>query len=75
MNKMQERFSRQLKKALDIRGMKAIELSKKTGIPKSSISQYMSGYTMPRLDKFFVIADTLGVDAKWLLGFDVPIEK
>ena len=72
---MRNEFAKQLKKALDIRNIKPIELSRKAKIPKSSISQYMSGYAMPKIDKFFMIADVLNVNEKWLLGFDVPMEK
>lgn len=64
-----------LKKALSVRNMKPIELSEKTGIPKSAISQYMSGYTKPKQDRVYLISKALDINEAWLLGFDVPMEK
>lgn len=65
-------FKNRLKKAMDELEMKPIELSEKTGIPKSSISQYMSGFAEPKTDRTHAIAEVLGVDPVWLLGYDVP---
>lgn len=53
--------------------MTPIELARKTGIPKSSISQYMSGYVKPKADRIYLMSRALGVDETWLLGYDVPI--
>ncbi len=67
-------FQERLKKALTIRKMKPIELSRKTNISKSLISLYMSGYAMPGLKNLMTISEALDVDIKWLLGYDVPME-
>lgn len=61
--------------ALKYNGMNAKELSDKTGIPKSSISQYMSGYAKPKQDRIYLIAKALHVDEAWLIGYDVPMIK
>lgn len=68
-------FSERLMVALNRADMKAIDLSRITGIPKSSISQYLSGLSDPRRDRIYLIAQALDVAIPWLLGFDVPIEK
>ena len=52
--------------------MKPIELSERTGIPKSMISYYLNGKTKPKADRIFVISQVLGVSEAWLLGYDVP---
>ena len=39
-------------------------------LDKSSLSQYISGYNVPREGKLKVLAQVLGVDEAWLLGFD-----
>lgn len=70
-----ESCSTRLQKALDIRGMKKIELSVKTGIPKSAISQYCSGAFKPKQKRLFLIAEALNVDEAWLMGLDVPMER
>ena len=67
--------SARIKMALSIRGMKQSELCEKTKIPKSAMSEYISGAYEPKQDRLFLIAQALDVDPVWLMGFDVPIEK
>lgn len=61
--------------ALRIRSMKQAELSERTGIPKSAISQYCSGAFKPKQQRLFTIAKVLNVDEAWLMGLDVPMER
>lgn len=61
--------------ALERRNMKAVELHEKTGIGKSSISQYMSGTVKPKQDRIYLMAKALNVDELWLMGHDVPMER
>jgi transcriptional regulator with XRE-family HTH domain len=70
-----EPCSIRIKKALSIRGMKQSELCEKTKIPKSALSEYISGAYEPKQDRVFLIAQALDVDPVWLMGFDVPMEK
>ena len=51
------------------------ELARRTGIPKSSIHNYVKGGRAPRQDKISVIAETFNLDPAWILGFDVPMIK
>lgn len=74
-NEIIEKCSIRISKALSIRGMKQSELCEKTNIPKSAISQYISGTFEPKQDRLFLIAQALDVDPVWLMGFDVPMEK
>ena len=64
-----------LQRAMSLTNTSPIELSKGTGIPKSSISQYMSGYAKPKQDRIYLIAEHLKVDPAWLLGYDVPMTR
>lgn len=64
-----------IKQALRIRGMKQAELCGITKIPKSAISQYISGAFEPKQDRVYLIAQALNVSEAWLMGFDVPMEK
>ena len=64
-----------LKLALDNKKMKPIELSERTGIPKSMISYYLSGKSVPKADRIYKIALTLDVNEAWLMGYDVPKER
>lgn len=64
-----------LREALDIKNMTQQELSDKTGIPKSSISQYLSGYAKPKSDRIYAISSALDINEAWLLGFDVSMNE
>ena len=70
-----ETCAQRICKALRIRNMKQAELSERTGIPKSAISQYCSGSFKPKQQRLFLIAEVLGVDEAWLMGLDVPMER
>lgn len=61
-----------LREALDSAGMRPIELSEATGIPKSMISYYLNGKTKPKADRIYTISQALNVSEAWLLGYDVP---
>ena len=62
--------STRLRIALNKNRMKQIELSEKTGIPKSAISQYLSGKVNPKQDKIYLMANALGVTENWLMGIE-----
>lgn len=65
-----------LREALEVREKKAIDLTKDLKIPKSAISQYLSGYrTIKDSKRLYVIAKYLDVSEAWLMGFDVPMER
>lgn len=65
---MSKIFSHRLKEILSDRNVKPINLSKATGIDKSSISSYLSGRYEPKTDKLVKIATELKVDPLWLMG-------
>ena len=64
-----------IKKALRFKGMKQSELCQITKIPKSAISQYISGAFEPKQDRVYLIAKALNVSEAWLMGYDVPMER
>lgn len=64
-----------LREALDARQMLAVELTKKTGVPKSAVSFYLAGKSQPKADRLFQIAQALDVSETWLLGYDVPMAR
>lgn len=65
-----------LREAMELKNKKAVDLSTNLGIPKSAISQYLSGRSKdmdsPRLYKICVYLD---VSEAWMMGFDVPMER
>lgn len=64
-----------LREAMEHRGLRAVDLSEKTGIPKGAISYYMSGKSRPKADRLYVLAQALSVSEAWLLGYDVPMAR
>lgn len=72
---MKENFSLRLEKALKLRNMKPIELAEKSGVPKSAISQYLSGQYEAKQKNIDKLSVALNVSEAWLMGHDVPIER
>lgn len=68
-------FSDRLKKAMSIRNIKQNDLCYITGIPKSAMSQYVSGAFNPKQNRTYLIAKALDVSEAWLLGLNVSMER
>ena len=64
-----------IKTALKIKGIKQSDLVRLTNIPKSAISQYISGAFEPKQDRVYLISKALNVSEAWLMGLDVPMER
>lgn len=65
--------SERLSQALSIKNITQTELCKKTGIPKSAMSQYIKGNFEPKQDRIYLIAKALNISEAWLMGYDVPM--
>ena len=63
-----------IKEALDLRGMMPIDLARKSGINKGSISKYLKGEVTPKQSAIGAMAEALHVLPSWLMGYDVPME-
>lgn len=63
--------AKRLRQAMDEMGLKAVELSEKSGLGKSSISQYMNGSHSPSNISAGKMGKVLKVNPLWLMGFDV----
>ena len=73
-------FSDRLKEAMYAQNLKQIDLvhiaaENNVKLGKSHVSQYVSGKTVPRNDILHFLADTLHVDADWLLGKTTPLPQ
>lgn len=64
-----------LREAMERRGFRAVDLVERTGIPKGTISYYLTGHTKPKADRLYLLAQALDVSEAWLLGFDVPSHR
>ena len=67
--------AKRLSMALNIKGMKQSDLCQSTKIPKSAVSQYVSGAFEPKQDRIYLMAKALNVSEAWLMGYDVPMER
>ena len=72
---LKESCAERLRQALAARKMRQADLCQRTGIPKSAISQYLSGAFEPKQDRVAILAHALNVQEAWLMGFDVPMER
>ena len=75
MNDLIDTFANRLNTAMRIRNIKATELAQKTGISKSSLSEYMSGKYEAKQDGVYLLAKALDINEAWLMGLDVPMER
>lgn len=64
-----------LKQALYLRNITQSDLSRSTGIGKSSISTYLTGEYEPKQKNIYKMALALNVNEAWLMGADVPMER
>ena len=67
-----ETFADRLREAMDNAGVKPIELAERADVPKSMVSYYLSGKSVPKADRLFKIAKLLEVSEAWLLGYEAP---
>ena len=63
MNVLYEKFEALIKD----RGITPYRVSKDTGIPTSTLSDWKNGRSIPKADKLKILADYFGVDIKDLL--------
>jgi len=66
-------FSTRLKIALKNKNMRQSELCTLTGIPKSAMSQYVSGAFFPKQERLRLISEALNIPEVWLLGYDINL--
>ena len=61
-------FKTRLASAMAEKNMRAAELSRRTGISKPRLSQYLSGVYVPKADAICAMAQALNVSESYLLG-------
>jgi len=61
-------FSTNFEKVMIEKGIKPYRISKETGIPQSTLSDYKLGIAKPTIDKLELIASCLDVSVDYLLG-------
>ena len=68
-------FSERIKTALKMNGITQQELAERTNINKGNMSRYVNGNANPKIDKIELMANVLGIDGAWLMGYDVPMHS
>lgn len=65
-----------LQEAMNLRKKKAADLENDLEIPKSALSQYLSGKSK-NMDsvRMYRLCVYLNVNEAWMMGFDVPMER
>lgn len=53
--------------------LRQVDIVRKTGMQKGTISLYVSGKLNPKQGAIEKMSKTLGVNALWLMGYDVPM--
>ena len=72
---MKSNFKDRFSVILSDRNMSMADVSKRTGISRSSLSEYAKGKFIPKQDKVYLISKALDVSPAWLMGFDVEIDN
>lgn len=68
-------FYQRMREAMEAVGLSQSELCERTKIPKSAMSQYLSGAFKPKQERTYLIARALGVSESWLMGCDTSRER
>lgn len=68
-------FASRLESLLQLCSITKAELSRRTGISRSSITHYVKGDWEGKQDAVYAIAEATGVNEAWLMGYDVPLYK
>jgi len=63
-------FSQNLKRIMDLRNKKQIDLINDLNLSKASVSSWVNGSRLPRMDKVDLLANYLGVKRSDLMGLD-----
>lgn len=75
MSNLVSTSGKRIKELLLYHGHTLAQMSLKTGIEKSSLSNYINEKRLPRQDRIKIISDKYNVSPAWLMGFDVPMNE
>lgn len=64
-----------IRTALEMRGMKQIELAEKSGIRRGTINNWLNNKYQPKQKALAALARILDVSELWLAGYDIPMER
>lgn len=68
------KISTRIKQAMKEKGMTQADLSKKSGISKSTLSEWLNDKYEPKQNNIYILSESLGVNPTWLMGLEVDKE-
>lgn len=71
---MKESFPKRFRQVIEQQDITQTELSKKTGITQSSISDWLNGKYSPKQDKIDILSRALNVSPAYLMGWNEEIK-
>ena len=69
------KISTRIKQIMKEKGMTQADLSKESGISKSTLSEWLNDKYEPKQNSIYILSETLGVNPTWLMGLDVGKEN
>lgn len=66
---------KRLVEMMDALHISQTDIVNRTGVLKSSLSNWVNGRRIPRQDQISAIADPYNIDPAWLMGYDTPMYK
>lgn len=76
MNEERVPLKDRLKEALELREKKPIDLVRDLKIPKSAVSQYLSGRSQKMdSERMYEVCKYLRVSEPWMMGYNLPMES
>lgn len=67
--------SQRIREAMELRGLKQVDLAERSGINKPSISCYVTGKYEPKQMALYQLGRALDVAEMWLAGYDIPMDR
>lgn len=64
-----------LGQALEMRGMKQVELCEKLGCKSASVTSWVKNRWQPKWQAVYKMAEILDVSEMWLAGYEVPMQR
>ena len=68
-------FAQRLQYLIDTSNETTYSLGQKLGLSPATISRYANGLMKPKIPVVISMAQILGVNEAWLMGYDVEMEK
>lgn len=75
MNKKTTTTQIRLQELMNIMNIRRDDIVKRTGLNKSTISNYCNGNRIPNQKNLSIIADAFNISPAWLMGYDVNMKR